>query len=399
MDSTERRHDIDWLRVIAFSLLILYHTGMFFVPWDFHFKNSETSELFELWMTPLNQFRLPLLFMISGMGAYFVLKHRSPLNFYGERHKRLLLPLVFGMFVIIPPQIFYEHLFKGIHYSSYFEFYKKVLELQPYPPGCFSWHHLWYILYIFFYSLICFPLLKFLKGDGSQNFKMKIVSFFSKPGRIYLLGLPLLIIYYTMARRFPTTHAFWGDWYNLTFSLIFFIYGSFIISTKGLWNVFQNYRRTSLIIASVPFLFLWLFVWGPTFQIMNEETTLFFYLYGLLKITFVTCLLFTILGYSKILLNKTNGFLKYATEAVYPFYILHQTVMMVFGYYIIQLQLGILPKFLLVALVTFGGSLIVYEIFIRRYNFMRILFGLKPQNKIKFVEEKTSTNNILPNED
>ncbi len=78
MEITERRYEIDWLRVIAFSLLILYHTGMFFVPWDFHFKNSETSELFELWMAPLNQFRLPLLFIISGMGAFFVLKHRTP---------------------------------------------------------------------------------------------------------------------------------------------------------------------------------------------------------------------------------------------------------------------------------------------------------------------------------
>lgn len=381
MAADERRHDIDWLRVIAFSLLILYHTGMFFVPWDFHFKNTETSELFELWMVPLSQFRLPLLFMISGMGSYFVLKHRKSGAFFKERSVRLMIPLLFGMFVIVPPQIFYEHLNKGVQYSSYFEFYKKVFEFKPYPEGgCLSWHHLWYILYIFFYSLICFPLIKFLKSDRSLNFKMKVVTFFSKPGRLYLLGLPLLAVYYVLAPIFPTTHALWGDWYNLTYSLIFFIYGLFIISIPGMWDVFQNYRKSSLYVALLPFAFLWLFVWGPTFEIMNEHTTAFFYFYGFLKITFITAWLFTILGYSKILLGKTNKFLKYANESVYPFYILHQTVMLIFGYYILEFQWGILPKFILVAVVTFGGSLLIYEIFIRRYNFMRTLFGLKPKS-------------------
>ena len=191
MSTDERRHDIDWLRVIAFSLLIFYHTGMFFVPWDFHFKNSQTSDLFELWMAPLSQFRLPLLFMISGMGSYFVLKHRKSGAFFRERSVRLMLPLLFGMFVIVPPQIFYEHLNKGVQYSSYFEFYKKVFEFKPYPEGgCLSWHHLWYILYIFFYSVICFPLIKYLTSEKSQDFKTKLVSFFSKPGRIYLVSLP-----------------------------------------------------------------------------------------------------------------------------------------------------------------------------------------------------------------
>ena len=258
MELKERRYEIDWLRVIAFLLLILYHTGMFFVPWDFHFKNYETSEMFELWMSPLNQFRLPLLFMISGMGAFFVIKHRNNGAYFGERHKRLLLPLAFGMFVIVPPQIFYEHLFKGIQYSNYFEFYKKVFEMKPYPGGCFSWHHLWYVMYIFVFSMICFPLLKYLKSSGSIDFKNKLYMFLLKPGRIYLLGLPLLLVYYGLAPFFPTTHALVDDWYNFTYMLIFFIYGMIIISVDGMWDVLEKYRKTSLIIALIPFSFLWL---------------------------------------------------------------------------------------------------------------------------------------------
>lgn len=200
MNSSKRLYYIDWLRVIAFALLILYHTGMFFVPWDFHIKNNETSELFELWMSPLNQFRLPLLFIISGMGVYFAFSHRKVNGFIKERSTRLLLPLVFGMLVVIPPQIYFERLTQNVHFDNYFDFWKTVFNFVPYPEGgSLSWHHLWYIIYIFVYSLMAIPILKFLKGDKSQNFKTKLYKFFLKPGRIYLLGLPLLIIYYSLA--------------------------------------------------------------------------------------------------------------------------------------------------------------------------------------------------------
>lgn len=377
METKERLYELDWLRVIAFFLLIFYHTGMFFVPWDFHFKNSQTSELFELWMTPLNQFRLPLLFIISGIGSYFVLSHRTIGGFFKERSVRLLIPLTFGMFVIVPPQMYFEYQFKGANYNSYFEFYKKVLEFIPYPKGSFSWHHLWYIIYIFVYSAAALPLLKYLRSDSSERVKKAALNFFSKRNMIYLAVLPALIVYYWLAWQFPTTHALWGDWYNLTYSFIFFLYGIIIISVKGLWDVIEQQRKVSLVIAAIPFSFLWLFVWGPTFEIMPEEGITFFIIYGALKNIFLISWLFTIFGYSRKFFVKPNKLLIYSTEAVYPLYILHQTVMIVLGYYIIQMQLSILVKFVLVVVSTFGGSLLIYELLIKRIGFMRVLFGMK----------------------
>lgn len=380
METKERLYELDWLRVIAFFLLIFYHTGMFFVPWDFHFKNSQTSELFELWMTPLNQFRLPLLFIISGIGSYFVLSHRTIGGFFKERSVRLLIPLTFGMFVIVPPQMYFEYQFKGANYNSYFEFYNKVLEFIPYPKGSFSWHHLWYIIYIFVYSAAALPLLKYLRSDSSERVKKAVLNFFSKRNMIYLAVLPALIVYYWLAWQFPTTHALWGDWYNLTYSFIFFLYGIIIISVKGLWDVIEQQRKVSLVIAAIPFSFLWLFVWGPTFEIMPEEGITFFIIYGALKNIFLIGWLFTIFGYSRKFFVKPNKLLIYSTEAVYPLYILHQTVMIVLGYYIIQMQLSILVKFVLVVVSTFGGSLLIYELLIKRIGFIRVLFGLKSKS-------------------
>jgi len=146
-----------------------------------------------------------------------------------------------------------------------------------------------------------------------------------------------------------------------------------------MWDVIEQQRKVSLAIAAIPFSFLWFFVWGPTFEIMPEEGITFFILYGALKNIFLISWLFTIFGYSRKLFVKSNKLLIYSTEAVYPLYILHQTVMITLGYYIIQMQLSILVKFVLVVVSTFGGSLLIYELLIKRIGFMRVLFGLKPR--------------------
>ncbi|MCP5061069.1 MAG: acyltransferase family protein, partial [Ignavibacteriae bacterium] len=150
----ERRYDLDWLRVIAFYLLIIYHTALIFVSWEFHIKNKQISEIAEPFLIFLNQWRLPLLFLISGIGVRFALKHRVPKVFIKERSTRLMIPLLFGMFVIVPPQIYFEHLQNSVDYSSYFDFYKTVFNFVAYPEGSFSWHHLWFLPYLFSYSVI-----------------------------------------------------------------------------------------------------------------------------------------------------------------------------------------------------------------------------------------------------
>ncbi len=385
MQSKERRYDIDWLRVIAFYLLIFFHAGMFFVPWQFHFKNAQTSEWFETWMAFLHYWRLPLLFMISGIGVSFALGKRSPLQFIGERHKRLFIPLIFGMLVIIPPQIYFERLTQGVHFNSYFDFWKTVFNFVPYPQGgSLSWHHLWFILYILFYSMIGLPFFLFFRSKYAAGFRAKLSSFIRKhPYVIYSIVIPLAASDFTLGRIFPVTHGMFDDWYNHANSFIFFLTGYLITTIDGVWDVIAAQRKKSLIMGGVPSLFLILFVWGPTFEIMNERTEAFGIFYGILTVILTAGMLFAILGYGRVLLNKPSKVLSYANESVYPLYILHQSVQLSIGYYILQLNWGILPKFVLVVIGTFGISLLIYELFIRRFNFMRLFFGLKFKRKTK----------------
>ena len=379
--NSQRKYYLDWLRVIAFYLLILFHVGMIFVPWNFHIKNAVTLEWFETWMSFLNQWRLPLLFLISGMVIYYSIGKRNAKGVFLERSKRLLIPLVFGIFVIVPPQIYYERIFDGIEFANYWEFWKTVFEFVPFPlGGSLSWHHLWYVLYVFVYSIIALPLFLYLGNKKTASLKEKANDYFTHhPNSIYLIIILFLIFYYTLAPIFPTTHALIDDWYNHSISFTFFILGFSISAFNGIWESIVDKRKQSLIIASIPALFLIMFVWGPTFYIFNEENTLFFFIYGLLKWVFIIAWLFAILGYSKFLFNKPSKVLLYANESVYPLYILHQTIMIIFGYYIIQLDWNVAIKFVALIIITFGGSFFFYELFIKRFNLMRLLFGMKPK--------------------
>ncbi len=389
MIKKERRHEIDWLRVIAFYVLILYHAGMLFVPWGWHVKNPETSEWFETWMAFSSQFRLPLLFIISGIGVYYALGFRSGWTFIKERNRRLLIPLLFGMLVIVPPQIYFERISNGIEFAGYFDFYKTVFELIPYPAGgSFSWHHLWFLPYIFVYSLLCLPLFLFLRSERSKKLKEKMLRCFSRPGFIYLLGVPLLAIHYLLSWQFPTTHALINDWCNFTYSLVFFLFGFLFVSVPGLWDVIEQQRKVSFKISLVPLFVLVFFVWGPGLELFDEQAESFFFIYGFLKITFVTTWLLTIIGYSRRLFNKPGKLLSYASESVYPFYILHQTITITAGHYLASWQIGIVSKFIVVVIITFAGCFIIYELLIKRFNITRLLFGLKPLRKLKKIQNE-----------
>lgn len=385
MEPKERRHDIDWIRVIAFYFLILYHVGMVFVPWDYHIKNSTTASWFETWMLFLNQWRLPLLFLVSGAGVYYAFGKRNWKQFAAERTKRLFIPLALGVFVTVPPQIYIERILEGAHYGNYFEFWGTVFNFVPYPDGgSFSWHHLWFVAYIFVFSLLLIPFFVYMRSSRSSELREKIGGMVARhPSLIYTFFIPSFLVYYFLAPLFPTTHALYNDWHNLTFSLLFFLAGFLLSSINGVWDIIERKRKKSLQIFMLPFLFLLLFVWGPTFEIVDEDTYTFFFFYSVLRTILIVTLIYAILGYGKHYLNKPGKYLSYANESVYPLYILHQTVLIIIGYFIIRMEWSIMPKFFLLIAGTLIISFALYELFIRRFNFMRVLFGMRAVQKEK----------------
>lgn len=364
-----RRHDIDWIRVLVFDILIIYHVGMFFVPWGWHIKNNDIVEWMALPMFFVNQWRLPILFVVSGIGTRYALSYRSGNEYVKERTKRLLIPLIVGILLIVPPQVYLERIVQGSFSGNYFQFYPNFFQ-GIYPGGNFSWHHLWFLPYLLLMSLIFTPL--FLKWRINDNrFIVWIKGLLNKsPFFIYIFTIPLLFIEAFMEPAFPVTHALYGDWYALTFYTFLFIFGFILISTgEVFWKAVEKIKPFALFLGILCFPFLLWYkrnvdssVWIPILVVFNMWSWIL-----------------TIIGYSAKFLNNNSALIKYRNQAVYPFYILHQTITVIIGYYLINSPLHYGIKFVIMLVGTFGFSWILYEFIIRRIKFIRPLFGLKNQ--------------------
>jgi glucans biosynthesis protein C len=375
----ERRYDLDWLRVIAILLLLFFHSGMAFVAeWGWHLKNAETSPIFQEWMYFLSRWRMALLFFISGGGTWFVLKRATAREYIWRRVLRLFIPLVFGMLVVVPPQIYMERLTQGAQFSSYLEFYPSVFQLKPYPEGNTSWHHLWFVAYLFIYSILGLPIFSYLRSSRGQALVDRFSGHISGL-LIGLFGLPLAIIYASLIIKFRGPQNLVNDWAMFFYYFTYFVWGFLFTLNRAFSRVIEEKRQTWLRLGCISFLAIAYLRW-------NDKEPAF--VYSVANMLFLALISFnawfwvlTILGYGKRYLNRSNALLTYANEAIYPFYILHQTVIVVIVYYVIKTKDTILLKFLFTLVASFLVTMAIYHFGVRPFGPLRFLFGMKARRE------------------
>ncbi|ULQ57008.1 acyltransferase family protein [Flavihumibacter rivuli] len=377
--TNERKHYIDWVRVLAFFILIFFHCAMPFVTFGWEIKNSETSVGLSRLVWWLHQWRLPLLFFISGVGIHFSLKRRSVFAFAGERIVRLFIPLFFAMFFTIPLQVYFEYTQKGRISGSYADFYPTVWEMVPYPEGSLTWSHMWFVVYLFVFCMLLLPVFGIFRIKALERLKTRIANAAHHPLLMMIPVLPLLYYYLTLFIRYPEQQSLLDDWFLFLSSLTLLFYGYFLAGSQPFWDACQKYRKWFLGTALVCSIFLFARYWWNMTIPKEDGSELF--LYGLANSLHIWCIILAALGFAKQYLNFSNPFLVYANEAVYPFYILHQTLIVAFGYYVTQWNLPILVKMILLILATFIGLALVYRWLIRPFILTRVLFGMKPRRK------------------
>ena len=367
-----RRYDLDWLRVLVFGLLIFYHVGMFFVPWGFHLKNNAIYEWLVYPMLFLNQWRLPILFVISGMGTFYALQKRTGAYFALERIKRLGLPLIFGMLFIISPQVYFERLNKNQFVGSYFDFWPNEALNGIYPEGNFSWHHLWFLPYLLIFSLILIPIFLYFKKHPNNKFILWIKEISRKTFGLYIFVIPLYLAEAFIEPYFPITLALIDDWFNFINCMMLFLFGFLLMLIKDVfWITVEKYRSYFLITGILSFIIMLVII--HTY----EDSTIRHFTEAFIKVVNLWSWVLTLFGYSAKYLNRKSKILNYSNEAVYPFYILHQTIMITIAYFLIELEWSFGSKFSIMTFGTFGFSWVIYEFLIRRWRFIRPLFGLK----------------------
>lgn len=370
-----RLYYLDWLRVFAFGLLVFYHAGLIFVDWGFHIQNNEFTNTLKPPLLFLNQWRLPLLFFVSGAGTFFALGRRSGQQFIAERSSRLMIPLLFGILVVIPPQVYFQRLSENVFEGSYLSFYPHFFD-GIYPKGNFTWNHLWFIVYLFTFSLLASPIFIYLRSESGKRWIGKVTTVLSKGVNLLVLIIPLLLVEFLLRKHWPDTRNLISDWYNFALYFLIFVYGYFVASNTGLWSVVEKGRRLYLVLGVVSFSMIF-FGWHNEGKNFLERIP-----YGHSLFVFFKCLniwswILCVLGYSIRYLNFNNAILQYTNKAVYPFYILHQTVMIVIGYYIIKVDAGIALKYSLVVIGTYFFTMLIYEFVVRRVKIMWMFFGVK----------------------
>lgn len=376
-----RRHDIDALRALAFCLLILYHLAMFYVfDWDWHIKSVHQAEWLQYPMLFVNRWRMDLIFLISGIAAAFLLKTDRVWRFVGQRTWRLFLPLVFGMAVIVPIQPYAQGVSNGLVAPGFVQFLIDYYSGKPWPEEAFdgwshgmTWNHLWYLAYLWMYTLALALLAKPLASNAGQRLLARFAGM-RGTALLFLPALPLVFYTLTLQERFPDNGDFISDWYRNAVYFTVFLYGFAIARNQGFWAEALRLRKTSLAWALglfVPYLGLAMVL--PDEVPFWQQAAIW-----TLRNLYIWTALLAILGWSHALLNKPFRWLPWANESVYPWYMLHQSLIVALGFWLANYRLGPIAEPALILFGTIAGCWSISEL-VKRIGWLRPCFGLKPR--------------------
>ncbi|MGJ4802036.1 acyltransferase family protein [Luteimonas sp. SDU82] len=383
-----RRHDLDWVRVLAFGLLVLYHVGMYYVTWEWHVDSPHAGPALEPFMMMSSPWRLSLLFLVSGVATAFLVGKMqrqagspgAPPRFLGQRSWRLLLPLAFGMLVVVPPQSYYEVVDKlpGGYHDGYLAFWARYLAADDSfcrGDDCLAvptWNHLWFVAYLWVYTAVAWLALR-LAPRAVANAGGRLGTWLGSGAALLVWpALALILARMTLIERFGSTHALVDDWYNHVQYFTVFALGFLLARQTRVWDAFVRLRW--------PALALWLGSWlaialyFEMFRDLQPPQALRLSMraaWGLNQ----WCAIVAVLGFARRIAPGDSPVLRYLSRAVFPVYILHQTIIVVLAWQLRPLGLRPLLEGPLLVLATFALAFAGYEL-VRRIALLRPLFGL-----------------------
>jgi hypothetical protein len=368
--SVSRRHDIDWVRVFATLTVFLFHCARFFDEQPWHVKNSHLSYGMTVLVAILSQWIMPLFFVLSAYSVYYALGRRNFYQFVSDRVRRLLVPFVFGILVLVPPQVYIERVTQAQFSGSFLQFLPQYFVGWYGFGGNFAWMglHLWYLGLLFIYSLFAYPVFRYLGREQVRRLISRVVDSIGVLGSLLLPILPLVLVEMLVSLNLSGIgRRDFGGWSILTY-LVFFVLGYVMAGDEQLQEGIERYRVVALVGGLVVTTIGYFLVEA------GYETHV---LFSLPRAINSWLWIMAIVGFGSRHLRSGNNFLTYANQAVLPFYVLHQTVIVVVGFFLVDWSAGIVHKYIILALVSFIIVLILYELPVKRIWVNRRLFGMK----------------------
>ena len=386
--SETRRYDIDWLRVSATLLLFVFHVGMVFNPAPFyHIRNDELSFGWLVVCGFISLWHMPLFFLLAGWSLYASLEARGSGGVLRERVLRLFVPLVFGCIAFMPV-IKYLELSSGLDLShsglrvspALQDGFRLVIPqgLPDAPPfsesfreflptfftmARFTWAHLWFVAYLFTFTVLYLPVFaRLLRTPVPDRTPSRLV--------VYAPIVPLVLIQVLLRPYWPGIQNLYDDWANVAYYTAYLFAGFVLARDRQLEAAAQREWRRALWLGAGTCVVLL----GGVLKLYDSPAIL---LAGSALAGW--CFVLAALGLARRFLDFGNAALRYLSEAAFPIYILHQAAIVVPGYFVVRLPLGIAAKSVVLLAMSVTLAFAVYQFVVRPLPVARFLFGMRPK--------------------
>jgi glucan biosynthesis protein C len=383
-----RLHYLDWLRVLAILMVFLFHAVHPFDFGDWQVKNAEQSEILTIILLFLSIWGMPFFFLVAGASSWFALQRRTARQYISERFYRLIIPFIAGTILFSPIEYYCENMnkiqrgvltsFQGF-LSVFSSFNPLLLRFPGFSPRWFGQgYHLWFLGFLFSFALITLPIFLWLKKESGQRFLSWMAKLCEHRGGILLFAIPAAIIYCLLLPFFPEEH----DWADFIFQMFCFVVGFILFADERFtsairrdWPLLLTVGTVIVVgLVGVYLVGLPVLTWNVTPGIPE------FYILQVLRSTIAICLSLTMLFVGMRFLDFTNRWLRYGQETALPFFVLHQPVIIVIAFFVVQWNADILVKLPVVVLSSFLVTVILYELIVRRIRPLQVVFGMKARS-------------------
>ena len=383
-----RLHYLDWLQVLAILGVFLFHAVHPFDDlFDWHIKNAEPSIVVNFFVGFFGAWGMPFFFLMAGATSWFSLRRRTPGRYVRERVTRLLIPFIVGAIVLTPIQAYYELTHKGwweegsivdfilsTEARTYFYTEFHPITVGPRIFGALG-YHLWFVGFLFAFALIALPVFLWLKQDSGKRFLASLARLAKWRGSLLVFVIPLVLARFVLQPGFPAEH----DWSDFIFMLLLYTSGYILIADDVFMRAIRRDWLLHLILGIVCTLFFFSSAAGvPVFEWTESPATPGFYVVWTAVGINSWCWTMVMFYVGMRFLDFSSERLQYGREASYLFFMLHQPVIIFIAFYVVQWDVDLLIKLLVVVIGSFAVSLGLYELLVRRINPVRALFGMKP---------------------
>lgn len=372
----DRDLTVDWIRELIICVVVVIHVCEVFNPWDtWHVSNPERFRLAGEVVVFFAPWIMPLLMLVAGSSAFYALRRRPARRFVRDRLLRILVPLIVGVLVLVPPQVYLERRLEGTFRGSFFAFYPHFFD-GLYPRGNLSWHHLWFLAHLLLYSLLALPLFLHWRTESGRLQLRRVARWCAGPFGLLWLAVPLVLERHVLWWLLSDRNVLTADWANHAILFVAFVYGYLLVAEPALSEAVDRQWRSALLLAGVVSAILWALAWrGLLPNGLPAPYAAGYLAFWSAYAVGAWAWMIAVLGFARSRQLRDLGVLRYARRRSYAWYLVHQPVVIAIAAAVIPLHWSAGVKLAVIAIVAVAGTLGGAELLLAT-SVTRQLFGL-----------------------